>query len=117
MGVSLIKQNLDICASAAAEVTDVESFKAWTRQFVKSVICHGALACGYGRIHSAGVSMDYVIGVDYPVEHLEAISNAAGAIDTPLMRHWLVTRSGTTPRLLAGPCSSTPQPAVISCLA
>ncbi|MDR6412809.1 helix-turn-helix transcriptional regulator [Paraburkholderia terricola] len=36
--------------------------------------------------------MDYVVTVDYPLEHLAAISNAAGGIDTPLMRQWLATR-------------------------
>lgn len=83
---------LEGCSSAAQLVTDVESFKMWIRQHVRPILPHQALACGYGRVHSAGVSMDYIVTIDYPIAHLAAISNAAGAIDTPLMRRWLATR-------------------------
>ena len=80
------------CALAAEKILDVEGFKNWTREFVRPFLPHGALACGFGRINSAGVSMDYVVTVDYPTEHLAAICNSAGGIDTPLMRRWLATR-------------------------
>lgn len=77
---------------AAAHVASVDDFKAWIRRAVREVLPHGALACGYGRVHAAGVSMDYVLTVDYPLEHLESIRNAAGCIDTPLMVRWMQER-------------------------
>lgn len=82
----------DVCA-AAAEVGTVAEFKRWIREEVRHVLPHGALACGHGRLTSAGVAMDYVLTVDYPVEHLTAIRNAAGGIETPLMRRWFQTES------------------------
>lgn len=83
----------DRCVHEAEQVHDIEGFKDWTRGTVRILLPHGALACGHGRIHSAGVSMDYVVTVDYPTEHLRSICNSAGSIDTPLMRRWLMQRT------------------------
>lgn len=83
----------DRCVYEAERVNDIEGFKDWTRGAVRMLLPHGALACGHGRIHSAGVAMDYVVTVDYPTEHLRAIRNPSGAIDTPLMRRWLMQRT------------------------
>lgn len=80
----------DIC-EAAAEVCTVAGFKDWIRHEVRHVLPHGALACGHGRVGTAGVSMDYALTVDYPVEHLAALRNAAGGVETPLMRRWFET--------------------------
>lgn len=83
---------LERCIIAANEVDSIAAFKAWIRQHVALILGHESMACGHGRVTSAGVSMDYVILIDYPVEHIRSIENAAGGIDTPLMRHWLATR-------------------------
>jgi hypothetical protein len=77
---------------AASRIRSVDQYKHWIRHEVRQVLPHGAFACGHGRVHSAGVSMDYVLTVDYPVGYLAAIRNAAGGIDTPLMRRWFQTR-------------------------
>jgi len=77
---------------AAVEVHTIAQFKHWVRNQVRNVLPHGALACGHGRVHAAGVAMDYVITVDYPIEHLAAIRNTAGGIDTPIMRRWMRER-------------------------
>lgn len=82
----------DIC-EAAAEVHTVAQFKDWVRHEVRHVLPHGALACGHGRVTSAGIAMDYVLTVDYPLEHLAALRNSAGGIETPIMRRWFETRS------------------------
>lgn len=81
-----------VCATAA-EVGTVADFKRWIREEVRHVLPHGAFACGYGRLGTAGVVMDYVLTVDYPLEHLAAIRNAAGDIETPLMRRCFQTES------------------------
>ncbi|MFC5302713.1 hypothetical protein [Azospira restricta] len=82
----------DIC-EAAGEVHTVAQFKDWVRHEVRHVLPHGALACGHGRVTSAGIAMDYVLTVDYPVEHLATLRNAAGGIETPIMRRWLEART------------------------
>jgi len=92
IGTSTLDHLYDQCALSATQVFDVKDFKTWIREFVRPFFAHGALACGLGRINSAGVSMDYVVTVDYPIELLAAIRNPAGGIDTPLMRRWLATR-------------------------
>lgn len=86
----MLTRALDQCLTAAEPVHDIAAFKAWTREFVRPVVGHRHLACGYGRTTSSGVAMDYVVTVDYPNEHLLAIRNTAGGIDTPIMRRWLV---------------------------
>lgn len=88
----MLNHVLDQCLTAAEQVHDIATFKAWTRESVRPILGHQHLACGHGRTTSSGVSMDYVVTVDYPNEHLLAIRNAAGGIDTPIMRRWLATR-------------------------
>lgn len=82
----------DIC-EAANEVRTVAQFKDWIRHEVRHVLPHGALACGHGRVTSAGIAMDYVLTVDYPVEHLATLRNAAGGLETPIMRRWFEARA------------------------
>lgn len=77
---------------SAKRVKTVADFKSWIRDRVRPLLPHRALACGCGHLHAAGFTMDYVVTVDYPLEHLAAIRNRAGGIDTPLLRHWLQTR-------------------------
>ena len=73
-------------------VRTVEEFKSWTRKELRLVLPHGALICGLGHLHAGGVGLDYLVMVDYPTEHIEAIRNRAGAIDTPILRRWLMTQ-------------------------
>lgn len=82
------KSDMDACHRAASTVTGLEDFKNWTRTHLRRILPHGALACVHGRIYGVGISLDYVITVDYPVEHLEAIRNASGHMDTPLASRW-----------------------------
>ncbi|HEX5803732.1 MAG TPA: hypothetical protein VFY24_11960 [Azospira sp.] len=79
--------------AAAVAVATVAEFKRWIRQEVRDVLPHGAFACGYGRPGGGGMVMDYVLTVDYPLEHLAAIRNATGEIETPLMRRCFQTES------------------------
>lgn len=75
-----------------AAINTVEEFRIWTRAQLRPVLPHGALICGLGHLHAGGVGLDYLITVDYPTEHIEAIRNRAGAIDTPILRRWLATQ-------------------------
>ena len=79
---------MEACRQAASNVLELDDFKHWTRNHVRPVLPHGALACVHGRIYGVGISLDYVVTVDYPVEHLEAIRNASGHMDTPLASRW-----------------------------
>jgi DNA-binding CsgD family transcriptional regulator len=84
---------LSNCAKEAALVYDISTFKQWIRNAVRPLLAHGALACVHGRIYGVGVDLDYVLTVDYPVEHLASIRNAAGHMDTPLARRWYEQQS------------------------
>ncbi len=88
----MLTNAIDRCIAASNDVQSVEDFKKWIRAHVRPIIQDEYLACGHGRITSAGVLMDHIILVDYPPQYLLAIKNAAGGIDTPLMRRWLATR-------------------------
>lgn len=74
-------------------VGTVDEFKSWTRDALRPALPHGALICGLGHLHAGGVSLDYLVMVDYPTDHIEAIRNRVGAIDTPILRRWLTTQA------------------------
>lgn len=78
----------DSCARKAESIKEIGCFKSWIRTCVRPLLPHGALACVHGRTYGVGVSLDYVVTVDYPVEHLQAIRNSSGHMDTPLARLW-----------------------------
>jgi DNA-binding CsgD family transcriptional regulator len=78
----------DACKHAAEGVQTIDAFKEWTRVCVRSLVPHGALACVYGRTYGGGVSLDYVLTVDYPTGHLQEIRNSSGHMDTPLAHLW-----------------------------
>lgn len=87
----------DHLTQSAAKVQTIEQFKQWVREEVRDVFPHGALACGHGRIHSAGVATDYILAIDFPIEHFAMLCNPAGGLETPLMRRWMMYRE---PQLL-----------------
>ena len=76
------------CAVSGSSVSDVGSFKNWIRTDVRTVLPHGLFACVHGRIYGVGVSPDCVLTVDFPLDHLQAIRNASGHMDTPLASRW-----------------------------
>ncbi|MBY0573455.1 MAG: helix-turn-helix transcriptional regulator, partial [Undibacterium sp.] len=81
------------CINAATTVQDIASFKVWTRNFVRPLLPHSALACVHGITYGVGVALDFVLTVDYPLEHLAAIRNKSGHMDTPLAQRWNKIRS------------------------
>lgn len=76
------QRDIDTCRRAAQAVRELEEFKHWTRSHVRRDFPHGALTCVHGRLYGVGVSLDYVITTDYPIEHLEAILYALPGDDT-----------------------------------
>jgi DNA-binding CsgD family transcriptional regulator len=82
----------DKLRSSLDSVATVEEFKDWTRSQLRPVLPHGALISGLGHLHAGGVGLDYLVTVDCPMGHLEAIRNRVGAIDTPILRRWLMTQ-------------------------
>lgn len=85
-GVGDLDEQLLATANGVHTVAD---FKQWTRDCIRPLLPHEALLCGLGHLHAAGVAVEYLVLVDYPVAHLEAIRNRAGAIDSPIVRRWL----------------------------
>lgn len=77
---------------AASSINSIDDFKQWTKDWLRPLFPHAALLSGLGQLHAGGVNLDYVVTVDYPIGHIEAIRNRAGAIDTPILRRWLTLR-------------------------
>lgn len=77
---------------SAAALRTVDEFKLWTRTHLRPVLAHEAAIFGLGHIHAGGVGLDYLITIDYPLDHINTIRNRAGAIDTPILRRWLATQ-------------------------
>ena len=73
------------------KIQDVASFKKWLVSDLACLFPFGALACGYGRLHSGGVATDYILTINFPQSHFQEICNPSGGIETPLLRHWLKT--------------------------
>ena len=98
---------LDAVADEADGVETIDEYKAWTRGKIRELIPHKTLGSGYGHLHAGGVALDYLVTVDYPTRHLQGMRNRVGAIDTPILRRWLVTRE---PQLFeaASPWPDTP---------
>ncbi len=97
-----------VLRDSAASVRTVDDFKKWTASCIRPLLPHGSLLSGLGHLHAGGVGLDYIVMVDYPVGHIEAIRNRAGAIDTPVLRRWLTKQA---PVLFDGddPWEETPQ--------
>jgi transcriptional regulator EpsA len=76
----------------APSVRTVDDFKKWTKTYLRPLLPHESLLCGWGHLHAGGVGLDYLVPVDYPLEHINGIRNRVGAIDTPILRRWLSTR-------------------------
>ena len=72
----------------AQTLRSIEEFKTWVRTCIRPLLPHEALLCVHGYIYSAGVSPSHLITVDFPLEHLQAIRNAAGYMDSPLVKKW-----------------------------
>jgi DNA-binding CsgD family transcriptional regulator len=83
---------IEALVSSAKLVHNVEEFKVWTKNYLRPVLPHESLLCGWGHLHAGGVGLDYLVPVDYPIEHINGIRNRVGAIDTPILRRWLTTR-------------------------
>src|SRR6266566_1271979 len=82
----------ELLADSAGSVVTIDDFKVWTKTHLRAVLPHGSLICGLGHLHAGGVGLDYLLTVDYPLEHIHSIRNKAGAIDTPILRRWLETQ-------------------------
>lgn len=42
-------------------------------------------------MHAGGVALDCVITDNFPLEHLKNIRNAAGGLETPILRRWIAS--------------------------
>lgn len=79
----------ELLLESAASVRTADDFRTWTRAYIRPIFPHESLISGWGHFHAGGVALDYLLTIDFPVEHIEVIRNRAGAIDTPILRRWL----------------------------
>jgi len=83
---------IDAIAFCTEGIRTIDEYKDWIRNGVRPVFPHEMLVSGYGHLHAGGVSLDYVVTVDFPLRYLQQLRNRAGAIDTPVLRRWFATR-------------------------
>lgn len=83
----------DACVRQSGLVGNSEEFKHLIRAQVRKILPHEAFVCGCGAVHALGISVDYMVGVDFPAEYLQAIRNPSGHIDTPVIRYWYENRT------------------------
>jgi transcriptional regulator EpsA len=83
---------VDRMVCEAQGVGTVDEYKNWVRTQVRQVFPHEMLASGFGHINAGGVSLDYVVTVDFPMRHIHQLRNRAGAIDSPALRRWFATK-------------------------
>jgi DNA-binding CsgD family transcriptional regulator len=76
----------------AQSIKTINAYKHWARLCTRALFPKHVLVCGYGRLHAGGVSADYIVPVDFPVNHLQEICNPAGGLESTLLRRWLNTR-------------------------
>jgi DNA-binding CsgD family transcriptional regulator len=83
---------IDALALEADCVASVDAYKRWIRERVRPAFPHEMLASGLGHLNAGGVSLDFVVTIDFPMRHIEQLRNRAGAIDSPVLRRWIATR-------------------------
>ena len=82
----------DSLTQSATRIRTVDDFKQWTREKIRPILPHGSLISGWGHLNAGGVGLDYMVTVDFPMDHIDAVRNRVGAIDTPILRRWLSTQ-------------------------
>ena len=80
---------LDMVRREADGVRTVEAYRDWVRDVVRLIFPHERLVSGFGYLHAGGVSIDYVVTVDFPIRYIQQLRNRAGAIECPMLRRWL----------------------------
>ncbi len=80
--------SFDSCLHKAESIEEVEDFKDWVRTCVRRILPHKAFACGFGKTHATGVSVEYLLTVDFPTEYLCGIQDSSGHIVSPIVRQW-----------------------------
>ncbi len=82
----------ELLLESAASVRTADDFREWTRACIRPIFPHESLISGWGHFHAGGVALDYLVTIDFPIEHIDVIRNHAGAIDTPILRRWLAVQ-------------------------
>ncbi len=83
----------EACVLQSKRVESSEDFKNLIRSNVRLMVPHEAFVCGCGALHALGITVDYLIPVDFPGGYLQEIRNASGHIDTPVVRYWYENRT------------------------
>ena len=84
-------QSLDALLRSLREVKDSDGFEDWTRNSLRRKVPHASLLCTIGKLYGSGSIPTHRIGVDYPLNMVEALKNSAGALDDPLLYGWFRT--------------------------
>lgn len=82
----------DVINSSLA-INTPEQFCAWTQGGLQQIFPHGMLACGIGKIENLGSRVQNIITCNFPDEYIQTLQQKSGLISSPIIAHWLKTRS------------------------
>lgn len=81
-------------ARSLEHVHSRDDFECWVRQELRRVVPHAMFLATLGRLFNLGSLATHRIGVDFPLNLVEALKSCSGALDDPLMVRWF--KSGKT---------------------
>ena len=82
---------VDVIGSSL-EITNRHHFATWARNELRALFPHKMLLGCVGRVDRSGSSVESAMGVDWPVEYVEAIKSTDGKVGSPIVARWLAER-------------------------
>ena len=82
---------MEMMASALQKLASTDSldeFEYWAKSELRLLIPHAALLVTVGRLYGVGSVPTHRLSVDFPLEMVESLKNAAGALNDPPMYGW-----------------------------
>ena len=83
-----MSEDLKLSKEKLKKIRTADEFEEWVRVDLRFQMPHAALLVTIGRLYGLGSVPTHRISVDFPLMMVEALKNAAGAIDDPLMYGW-----------------------------
>jgi DNA-binding CsgD family transcriptional regulator len=81
---------IETCAKGCA---DADDFRGIVRRYVSKLVPHRFSIAVLGSLSFDQLSIQHMVGTDYPEAHLAAIPIQVNIRDRPVIAHWLATRT------------------------
>ena len=83
-----VSENVESLVNSLKNIRNTEELEDWVRFELRLRIPHAALLITIGKLYGVGSIPTHRVGVDFPLNMVEALKNSAGALDDPLMYGW-----------------------------